>query len=112
MLKLSHLLRFSIVDASGRRARLADLAIHPLDVDYPPVSQLIYRDAQRKHRVLPWEAGVRLNPETKTIQVADLGQGAPLENPPDPKSVWLGRDVLDAILVDLQNRRITRADEL
>jgi CBS domain-containing protein len=112
MLKLSHLLRFWIVDASGRRARLVDLAVHPLDVDYPPVSQLIYHDAQRKHRALPWDSGVHLDAAGKTIQVPDLSQGAHLYAPPDPQSVWLGRDVLDAIILDLQNRRVTRADEL
>ncbi len=112
MIKLSHLRRFWVMDASGRRTRLVDLAVHPLDVDYPPVSQLIYRDAQRKLRALPWDAGVRLDLAEKTIQVPDLNQGALLETPPAPQAVWLGRDVLDAIIIDLQNRRVTRADEL
>jgi magnesium transporter len=112
MLKLSHLLRFWVVDASGRRARLVDLAVHPLDVDYPPVSRLIYHEFEHKHRMLPWDAGVRLNAAGKRIEVPDLSQGTHLDTPLDPQSVWLGRDVLDAIIIDLQNRRVTRADEL
>jgi magnesium transporter len=112
MIKLSTILRYTLLDASGNRARLVDLAIHPLDVDYPPVSQLIFRDAERKLRILPWSDDVRLNAAGKAIQVTDLGKGALISTPPDVKSAWLGRDVLDTIIVDLQNRRVTRADEL
>ncbi|MEP7358046.1 MAG: CBS domain-containing protein [Anaerolineales bacterium] len=109
---LSHVLRFWVTDTAGQRARLVDLAVYPLDVDYPPVSQLIFRDSQRKLRGLPWAAGMRLDPADKTVAVPDLAQGALLETPPQEQAVWLGRDVLDAIIIDLQSRRVTRADEL
>ena len=112
MFKLSRLLRFHLVDAAGSRARLADVAVYPLDVDYPPVSELIFRNGERQPRALAWSPGMRVDVPAKIVRVPDLAQAAPLDMTDPPQSVWLGRDVLDAIIIDLQRRRVTRADEL
>ena len=109
MIMLSDLLRFQVVDESGRRARLSDFAVDLSECDYPPVVRLDYRTARRRRLSLPWQAVKTINWAGRTLQVADLEAGSPAE---DTEAVLLKRDVMDALVLDLQGRRGTRANDL
>ena len=110
MVILSELLRFRLTDGE-HRFRLADLAVGLLDEDYPPVTHLYYR-LTGGFRVLPWEEVAAMDWRGREIKVDSL-EAAPVATAEEmAKAVLLRRDVLDALLLDLQNRRATRANDL
>jgi CBS domain-containing protein len=108
---LSVLRRFHLVDEYQRRVRLLDLAVALLDVDYPPVTQLVFRQ-DTEHRSLPWDAVQSVDWRARQIQVTDLEAGQVIARESPPQDVLLNRDILDALIIDLQNRRVTRANDL
>ena len=111
MVMLSELLRFRIVDAEGESAKLLDLTIDQLDVDYPPVTHLIYHPSNRHDEyALPWKMVKGIDQTTRQIRVEDHKQTKSIDTL--ETAVRLGRDVLDALILDLQNRRTTRANDL
>ncbi|MCA1592931.1 MAG: CBS domain-containing protein [Acidobacteria bacterium] len=112
MVMLSALRRFSVVDERGKSARLQDLAVALFDGDYPPVTRLFYSVEDGQQMSLGWDDVRALEWEAKQIKVADLSAGEAA--PPDSlkQEVLLVRDVLDALVLDLQNRRTTRANDL
>ncbi|PYS77089.1 MAG: hypothetical protein DMF66_11180, partial [Acidobacteria bacterium] len=112
MLMLSELRRFRVGDERGARARLDDLAVALLDGDYPPVTLLLYTGDDKRQRSLKWESVSAVSHEDKEIRVEDLGAGEPVAPDSFKDEVLLARDVLDALVLDLQNRRATRANDL
>src|SRR6476661_4951165 len=111
MAMLSELLRFDIVDAAGRQARLVDLGIGLLDDDYPAVTS-IYFNAENELRRLEWSAVTEFDKPGKGFTVRDLAKAAPAGDKDPDGEVLLKRDVLDALIVDLMTRRTTRASDL
>lgn len=111
MLMLSEFGRFRVADARGGRARLDDLAIALLEDDHPPVTHILYTGDDKRQRSLKWE-GVAVERQRKEIQVEDLGAGEAVSPDALKDEVLLTRDVLDALVLDLQNRRATRANDL
>jgi CBS domain-containing protein len=111
MVMLSALLHFHLVDEYQRRARLLDLAVAPLDADYPPVTQLFFRQ-DAEYRSLPWEAIQSIDWRARHMQATDLAAGRVLSPASPQGDVLLKRDILDALIIDLQNRRVTRANDL
>jgi magnesium transporter len=112
MVMLSNLLRFRLVDEKNRSARLEDLAIAHLKGDYPPVTRLLFRDSNKDGKALPWDAVRSIEWRERYIRVADLAAGSPVNSAPLEEEALLGRDVLDALVLELQNRRATRANDL
>lgn len=112
MILLSNLLRFRVVDESNRSARLDDLAIAHLEGDYPPVTRLLFRVSKKESKALPWEAVRSIEWSRREIRVADLDAGSPVSSAPLKEEAFLRRDVMDALVLDLQNRRATRANDL
>jgi magnesium transporter len=111
MVMVSELIRFRITDAHGDSAKLTDLAIGKLDTDYPLITHLIYRPPnQRGKCVLPWKRVKGINDAAREINVEDHEQAEHLETL--GQEVWIRRDMLDALILDLQNRRATRANDL
>jgi magnesium transporter len=112
MVMLSQLGHFSLIDAHARRARLLDFGVALLDGDYPPVTRLFFRHAGKEPQALPWTAMQDIDWRACQIRVTDLaaGQVAPPESP--KQEVRLRQDILDALILDLQNRRATRANDL
>lgn len=111
MVMLSELLRYQVIDARGDSASLTDLAINQLDTDYPPVTHIIYRRSdQRDERVLPWKMVKEMDWASRQIQVKDHAQAE--DTDALRQAVRLRLDVLDALILDLQNRRATRANDL
>jgi CBS domain-containing protein len=110
MVMLSDLLHFKVMDDLGKELRLVDLAIHELDNDYPRISSLVLGPNQSGEVILAWEGVKEIDLTNRKIHVQDLrlekDQNEPLQ------TVRLRRDVLDALILDLQNRRVTRANDL
>lgn len=111
ILTLSALRRFELVDLQGRRARLDDLAIDLLHDDYPPVTRLVFRDAGKQLVTLPWNSVSEIDQQRRRIKVTalEVSQSADATL---AREVLLCRDVLDALILDLQYRRATRANDL
>ncbi|MFN2517003.1 MAG: magnesium transporter MgtE N-terminal domain-containing protein [Pyrinomonadaceae bacterium] len=113
MVMFSQLRRFDLQDEQGRRARLVDLGVALLDADYPPVTHLFFFNAKKQRRSIPWSQVQALDLAARRISIIDLqasekaSTSGALE-----KEVLLGGDILDALILDLQNRRATRANDL
>jgi magnesium transporter len=117
MIMLSTLRRFQLREPGGRSVRIEDYAIDLLVSDHPLVTHLRYRDHRTgaHERALPWSAVLSIDLEARVFQVADLAAGKPVSTqhpPPAAEDVLLRRDVLDALILDLQNRRAARANDL
>lgn len=110
MVMLSDLLHFQVVDDHGGKMRLVDLAIHKLETDYPWISSLILGPEGSDEIIVPWTEVKEINLKNRRIYVNDLRQEADQDEP--LQTVRLRRDVLDALILDLQNRRVTRANDL
>jgi CBS domain-containing protein len=102
---LSDLLHFGVAAAHGGTSRLVDLAIGELDTDHPAVTHLVYSEG-----LLPWKRVKAIDAANRQIQVEKYSQKQDLDTM--PQAVLLRRDVLDALIIDLQNRRVTRANDL
>ena len=111
MVMLSELRRFEIRDDKGKRAKLVDLAVALLDSDYPPVNYIFY-EIDKKFMRLSWDAVLSINWKNKQIKVSDLIQAEEVSPEPNKDYVLLRREILDALLLDLQNRRAIRANDL
>ncbi len=109
---LSAFQRFPVIDELGRRARLVDLAVELGAADYPEVTILYYKGQDGVQRALPWKAVHDIDWRGRQIRVENLRTGDPA--PPDTldQSVLLSRDVLDALIIELQARQATRANDL
>lgn len=112
MVMFSKLRRFELADERGRRARLVDLAVALLEADYPPVTRLVFQNEKRERKFLKWDEVRAIDWKASRIKVADLEQSESLTTGKLKQDVLLGRDVLDALVLDLQNRRATRANDL
>ena len=110
MVMLSELLHFRVTDDRGETTALADLAISQLDTDYPLISHLIYSPNHHAESVLPWDAVKGIDRGSRQIKVENHSQGQVVDTL--GQAVLLRHDVLDALILDLQNRRVTRVNDL
>lgn len=112
MIMLSELLRFRVSDEKQNSARLTDLSVTLLDADYPTVTQLFFRNHENKIMRLEWSEVRAIDSRRRLIIITNLD--AAVECTPDEirGEVLLRHDVLDALILDLLNRRTTRANDL
>jgi len=109
---LSQLGRVELVDKDNNKARVDDLVIDLFADDYPPVTALLFTAETNRTVVLPWEAVEHISLPQKQFRVSSLNQARPISDEQLKKAVLLKRDILDAMVLDLQNRRATRANDL
>lgn len=108
-LYLSQVLDRPVTDAQGARvARVQDLVVRFDAGPYPPVTGLIARQGRRKF-FLPWDRiaelsprGARLGAYTVDLRPFERRDGEAL----------LRRDILDKQLIDVDGRRVVRANDL
>jgi CBS domain-containing protein len=111
LLTLSELQQFNLVDKQGDSARLNDLAVDLLQGDYPPVTRLIFRDAKRLAKAITWDSVVEIDRQGREIKIDSFRAAVDADSAPK-QEVLLRYDVLDALILDLENRRATRANDL
>lgn len=112
MMMLSALRRFALVDNNGRRAQFLDAAVDLPGHDYPPVTKLFYKNGEQQQMALSWTDDFEVDTRSRQIRLPDLYSGAPVSAEEMAKKILLFRDVLDSLVLDLQNRRATRANDL
>ena len=110
MITLSELLQFRVADTQGMIAIIVDLVISQLDTDYPLITHLIYRQNQHAESALPWNKVKAVDRSNRQINVENFKQ--PQDVDTLGQAVRLRRDVLDALILDLQHRRVTRTNDL
>lgn len=108
---LSKLSGFEVTDKKGLCAKLADLSVALLDSDYPPVTNLFY-EKDGKFMKLPWEMVEFVDWKNRKIEVSDLEKAEEVSVESKNNYVLLKREILDALLLDLENRRSIRANDL
>lgn len=108
---LSKLRRFNLVDSKERRARLSDMAVELLEGDYPPVTHLFFYN-ENQLMSLRWEEVESMEARSQEIKIRDFDAAQKVSADALEKYVLLGHDILDALVLDLQNRRSTRANDL
>lgn len=112
MVMLSQLQRFTLRDEQGRHARLRDLSVALLDGDYPPVTRLYFLKLNKQRHSLSWEKVKAIDWPSGQIRVASLDESVGESTGSMAKEVLLSDGILDALVLDLQNRRATRANDL
>jgi CBS domain-containing protein len=112
MAMLSKLWYFCLLDDGGGRHALADIAVALLKSDYPAVTHFLYRNSEGQQMMLPWHAVKGIDWRHAQINVSSFEFAQSVTEQSLRKVVLLRRDVLDALVLDLQNRRATRANDL
>jgi magnesium transporter len=109
VLRLSALLRGRVEDGSGQRRKLADLAVDLSTGDYPVVTHLLVPGPDDS---LLAQGGPFIVTPAGTLRVPKLVDGSPVDPDDLAQRVRLGRDVLDALVLDLGGERAVRANDL
>lgn len=109
MIRLSEMLRLEIVDTRGQRTRLHDL-VALIAEDHPSIRGLLWRQ-KKEQLLLPWESVLRIDFAAKQILVRALDECVPFSGCAAGEAL-VKEDVLDALILDLPNRRATRANDL
>jgi len=109
---LSKLQYFRLLDDGGRRYALGDIAVASLKADYPAVTHFLYRNSEGKQMMLPWHAVKGIDWRQAQINVSNFDSAQSVTEESLRREVLLRRDVLDALVLDLHNRRATRANDL
>ena len=109
---LSTFLQFRVCDDSRRRYDLDDIVVASLESDYPVVTDLLYRNSDGEQMMLPWHAVKGIDWHHAQINVSSFDSAQSVTKESLRKVVLLRRNVLDALVVDLHNRRATRANDL
>ena len=109
MVMLTQMLRYEVVDRSGRRGRVADLCIALLEDDYPPVTHVLFNH-DGKTRQEDWDHVAEVDWKAEHITIDDIESCG--EHDDDDTHVLLARDIMDALVLDLLGRRTTRVCDL
>jgi hypothetical protein len=112
MAMLSKLRYFRLLDDGGRRHALADIAVALLKSDYPAVTQFLYRNSEGEQMMLPWHAVKCIDWRHAQINISSFDSAQSVTEKSLRREVLLQRDVIDALVLDLHNRRATRANDL
>jgi hypothetical protein len=109
---LSELVRWDATDLAGHRAPLADLVVDLAAGDYPPVTGMIVTLPGKASPMLPWNAFRALDAGSGKLVVSDLYAGSEMPASALAQAVLLKRDILDAMVLDLQAHRAMRVNDL
>ncbi len=106
----SNLRRWTVVDERGRRGRVIDLVADMLAAEHPPVTHVLFKADDRTRRAIVCDSACGVDEKACVFRVRDLDSSQAVDE--DASEIWLGRDVLDSLVLDLENRRATRANDL
>jgi magnesium transporter len=118
----------STVQKMSAQVKWVDFDLDALDVDYPQVTNLLFKRVQHGRQdlsqsesevikgfslsALPWAAVEEIDWSRGSIRVRDLDALHTMGEEELAKKVLIVRDILDAYVIDLQNRRLRRANDL
>lgn len=108
MFRVAELVGRAVVDRDGRRGRLSDLAVDPRGGDHPPVTDLLVK-TDGSTSVVRWPDVLGAE---KEVHVARLGTEPPPTEEQLARLVLLKRDVMDALVLDLEQERAVRANDV
>lgn len=111
MLLYSRLRRFVLTDDHGRRGRIIDFIVELLAEDYPAVTHILFRHTSHSWEILPWDAVVSVDHSAREIKVKDIEASVLAPKESLKKKVLLS-DIDDALVLDLDDLRATRANGL
>ena len=111
MTMFSAFMNFIVVDGQGRKFRLSDVAIALADHEYPPTTHVIFRDPEKKKIKIAWDAVRSVHWESNQIEITNLDASEAV-SADSKEDVLLKRDVLDSLILDLERRQATRANDL
>ncbi|GAC1636978.1 MAG: hypothetical protein NVS4B8_01200 [Herpetosiphon sp.] len=112
MVLASQLHRFQCRDRQATSGQVLDVVVKLAASDYPQVTALIIRCRGGELRLIPWHDVVAIDAKRSRILVGDL-QGAPRTTRQSlNRSVLVRRDMLDALVLDLERRRGTRVNDV
>lgn len=109
---LSQLRRFRVAGKPNDEARFMDLSVALLEGDYPPVTRLYFLNPGKETRSLPWNDVKSIDWTNRRIEVGNLEKAREENRDSMAKQVLLADGILDALILDLENRRATRANDL
>ena len=109
---LSQLVRYKLIDAQGEQAAPLDFSVELLEGDYPPVAGVFFLDSKRAKHYLPWTAVESLDLKAREIKVSSFADAVPVSDESIADIVLLRAGIQDALILDLENRRATRANDL
>ncbi len=116
MVMLSNLLRYRLMDRQGKTYPVEDFSIQLSGERYAPVTAILWREPNQRHRQeskrLQWSAVETWDEESRRIGVSHLDDSRPVEASWLESAILLKRDILDAILLDLQGRSPVLANDL
>ena len=123
--------RYSILtnlQINNAKVKWIDFELDSLDVDYPQIKNILFRAGQTNLQALlqneadenkgsallalPWDSVEEIDWSTGLIRVGDHGSLHLVNEDEIAQAVFLVRDILDAYVIDLQNRRLRRANDL
>ncbi len=76
------------------------------------MTQLLFRNGGGRDALLPWSAVQEIQWRKAEIRISHLDQASETSDEDLIKATLLYRDVIDALVLDLHNRRATRANDL
>lgn len=107
---LSTLLHRPVRDRTGAAARVVDMVVDLAAGDHPPVTALLVEE-RGGQRLLSGDQDILLG-DDDALFVPDLDAARPIAPDALDRLVLLRRDVLDALVIDVAHRRVTRANDL
>ena len=108
MVMLTELLRFHVRDVKGNSVPFADASIALLEDDYPPVTHVHFRH-NGKLLETEWADVTEFDIPRRAITIPDIESANVAD---EERDVLLVRDLMDALVLDLQGRRTTRVCDL
>ena len=109
----SQLRHFSLADGQQRRVLCADVAIPRAgETDYPEVTHVCVAQTNGGLGVLPWRAVQAVHWQARQLHITNLQESQEATQAFLTHHLLLGHDILDALLIDVPHRRVTRANDL
>lgn len=108
---VSELLRFRVLSNTGEVFRLVDIGVDLSAGDYPPLNCLVLRTRADEVIAHPW-AGTSIQAKAKHIVINSTVSPATASGHSLERLVLLGRDIMDALVLDLDSRTAIRANDL
>ncbi|HEU5433696.1 MAG TPA: CBS domain-containing protein, partial [Thermomicrobiales bacterium] len=111
-LMLTEAVRFEVVDGAGGRRKIGDLVIDIGGGPTPPITHVVLAGKGQDRPTLRWRAVVRIDRAASEFVVAPGALDAAGAAKLPETAILLRQELLDALVIDIRERRVTRANDL